>query len=134
MILYSTVGTSNLARSIKFYDAVFGVLGVGRTPNWFEGWAGWGGSYDEGYGFWVCHPFDGRAPAPGNGPMLAFRASNETQVQDFHRTALQNGGLDEGPPGTRPYYEPWFYVAYVRDPDGNKLACVYHKHQPEPVR
>jgi len=43
MILYSTVGTSNLERAIKFYDAVFGALGVSRAPNWTDGWAGWGG-------------------------------------------------------------------------------------------
>jgi len=53
MILYSTVGTSDMERAIKFYDAVFGTLGVSRAPNWIDGWAGWGGSYDEGYGFWV---------------------------------------------------------------------------------
>lgn len=129
MILYSTVGTSDLARSIRFYDAVFAELGVSRAPDLAEGWAGWGGTYDEGYSFWVCSPFDGRAPAPGNGPMLAFKARDEAQVQAFHRAALQHGGTDEGGPGTRPYYEPWFYVAYVRDPDGNKLACVFHKHQ-----
>ena len=56
-----------MERAIKFYDAVFGALGVSRAPNWSDGWAGWGGSYDEGYGFWVCNPFDGRAPAEGNG-------------------------------------------------------------------
>ena len=43
MILYSTVGTSDMVRAVNFYDAVFGVLGVGRAPNWSEGWAGWGG-------------------------------------------------------------------------------------------
>jgi catechol 2,3-dioxygenase-like lactoylglutathione lyase family enzyme len=130
MILYSTVGTADLGRSVRFYDAVFGALGIGRAPNDIDGWAGWGGSYDEGYGFWVCTPFDGRAPAPGNGAMIAFRAADETQVHAFHAAALLHGGSDEGPPGTRPYYEPNFYVAYVRDPDGNKLACVYHKHKP----
>jgi catechol 2,3-dioxygenase-like lactoylglutathione lyase family enzyme len=62
--------------------------------------------------------------------MIAFRAADETQVHAFHAAALLHGGSDEGPPGTRPYYEPNFYVAYVRDPDGNKLACVYHKHKP----
>jgi hypothetical protein len=62
--------------------------------------------------------------------MLAFAGKNEKQVQDFHAAALAHGGSDEGPPGTRPYYEPWFYVAYVRDPDGNKLACVFHHHKP----
>ena len=46
MILYSTVGTADIARAVKFYDAVFGVLGIGRTPDWIDGWAGWGGTYD----------------------------------------------------------------------------------------
>jgi catechol 2,3-dioxygenase-like lactoylglutathione lyase family enzyme len=130
MILYSTVGTADLSRAIRFYDALFGALGIRRAPNWPAGWAGWGGSYDEGYGFWVCHPFDGEAPAPGNGTMIAFRAKDEAQVGHFHAVALKYGGTDEGAPGTRSYYEPSFYVAYVRDPDGNKLACVYHKHIP----
>jgi catechol 2,3-dioxygenase-like lactoylglutathione lyase family enzyme len=74
MILYSTVGTSDMQRAIKFYDAIFSTLGVSRAPSWNDGWAGWGGSYDEGYGFWVCNPFDERAPAAGNGTMIAFRA------------------------------------------------------------
>ena len=134
MILYSTVGTTDLARAIAFYDAVFGALGMGRAPNWSEGWAGWGGSYDEGYGFWVCQPFDGQAPIAGNGPMLAFRAADEAQVQSFYAMALAHGGADEGAPGTRSYYEPAFYVAYVRDPDGNKLAAVFHRHQPDDAR
>ena len=129
MILYATLGTSDLARSIRFYDAVFATLGVTRAPDWAEGWAGWGGSYDEGPSLWVCSPFDGKAPAPGNGVMVAFKARDEKQVQAFHAAALAQGGTDEGPPGTRPYYEPSFYVAYVRDPDGNKLACVFHKHK-----
>jgi catechol 2,3-dioxygenase-like lactoylglutathione lyase family enzyme len=131
LILYTTVGSSDLARSIKFYDSVFKALGVPRSPEWIETFPGWGPSYDGGVSFWVCKPFDGRAPAPGNGTMVALRAASEAEVQAFHAAALANGGTDEGPPGTRPYYEPTFYVCYVRDPDGNKLACVYHKHKPE---
>ena len=65
--------------------------------------------------------------------MIAFRAENEPQVHAFHIAALEHGGRDEGAPGTRPYYEPTFYVPYVRDPDGNKLACVYHKHKAGPA-
>ncbi|MGE0022696.1 MAG: VOC family protein [Hyphomicrobium sp.] len=131
MILYTTVGTSDLPRSITFYDAVFKALGVPRAEGWTESWAGWGPSYDDGVSFWICAPFDGRAPSPGNGPMIALRAGTATVVQAFHAAALANGGTDEGAPGIRPYYEPSFYVAYVRDPDGNKLACVFHKHVPE---
>jgi len=70
MILYSSWHT-DMERAIRFYDSVFGALGVSRAPNWSDGWAGWGGSYDEGYGFWVRSPFDGRAPAAGNGTMIA---------------------------------------------------------------
>jgi catechol 2,3-dioxygenase-like lactoylglutathione lyase family enzyme len=130
MILYTTVGVSDLARSVRFYDAVFDTLGYRRSPQWSEDFAGWGPHYDDGVSFWICKPFDGRAPAPGNGAMVAFRARNEAEVKAFHARALAHGGSDEGRPGTREYYEPTFYVAYVRDPDGNKLACVYHHHDP----
>lgn len=129
MILYATLGTSNLARAILFYDAVMAALGVGRAPDWAEGWAGWGSSYDDGPSLWICSPFDGKAPAPGNGTMLTFTARDDEQVRAFHAAALAHGGSDEGPPGTRPYYEPSFYVAYVRDPDGNKLAAVFHRYK-----
>jgi len=130
MTLYTTVGSSDLDRSIKFYDAIFKVLGVTRAPDWVEGWAGWGPPYDGGVSFWVCRPFNGAAPAPGNGPMVALRAKSAEDVRAFHAAALGHGGTDEGKPGTRPYYEPSFYVCYVRDPDGNKLACVYHRYDP----
>lgn len=130
MILYTTVGTSDLQRSIAFYDSVFDVLGVARNPDAMEGWAGWGPSYDGGVSFWVCPPFDGRAPGAGNGAMISLRAGSAAEVRAFHAAALSHGGTDEGAPGTRPYYEPGFYVCYVRDPDGNKLACAYHKYDP----
>jgi predicted lactoylglutathione lyase len=60
----------------------------------------------------------------GNGSMVAFRAKSWRQVDDFHAAALACGGTSEGPPGLRPQYNPDFYAAYVRDPDGNKLAVV----------
>lgn len=128
MFLYATLGTSDLDRSIRFYDAVMASLGVGRAPDWSPGWAGWGETYDNGMSLWVCSPFDGKAPHPGNGPMLAFKAKDDATVRAFHAAALAHGGSDDGAPGTRSYYEPTFYVAYVRDPDGNKLACVFHRY------
>lgn len=130
LVLYATLGSSDLQRSGTFYDAVLGTLGYKRSPESVETWIGWGPSYDGGVSLWVTKPFDGKAPTAGNGTMLAFRASNEAEVRAFHEAALANGGSDEGGPGTRPYYEPTFYVAYVRDPDGNKLACVFHRHRP----
>jgi catechol 2,3-dioxygenase-like lactoylglutathione lyase family enzyme len=128
MTLYTTVGVSDLARSVRFYDAVFATLGYRQSAGADKGWAGWGPSYDDGVSFWICRPFDGQAPSPGNGAMVAFRARNAAEVRAFHAAALSHGGTDEGAPGTREIYEPSFYVAYVRDPDGNKLACVFHRY------
>ena len=130
MLLYSTLGTDDLPRAVVFYDAVFRALGHSRLPDWSGGWAGWGKDYDNGYGFWLCRPFDEMPSTPGNGTMLAFKADSAAQVRAFHAAGLSNGGSDEGAPGTREYYEPEFYVAYLRDPDGNKLAAVFHRYDP----
>jgi len=129
LILYTTLGVSDIERSAAFYDAVFATLGVPRNPESVPEFVGWGPSYDGGVSFWICPPFDGQPPSAGNGTMVALRAKSEAEVQAFHAAALAHGGTDEGAPGTRPYYDPSFYVAYVRDPAGNKLACVFHHHQ-----
>ena len=55
---------------------------------------------------------------------LGLKASSWAQVDAFHAAALANGGISEGAPGLRLQYQPDFYAAYVRDPDGNKLAIV----------
>jgi catechol 2,3-dioxygenase-like lactoylglutathione lyase family enzyme len=130
MIFDVTLGSSDLKRSGAFYDAVLGTLGYERSPESIESWIGWGPKHDDGVSLWLTKPFDGKPPTAGNGTMITFRAKNEAEVQAFHKAALANGGSNEGAPGTRPYYEPTFYVAYVRDPDGNKLACVFHRYKP----
>ena len=56
--------------------------------------------------------------------VVGLQATNWNQVDAFHAAALANGGKSEGAPGLRPQYQPDFYAAYVRDPDGNKLAIV----------
>lgn len=129
LVLYTTLGVSDIERSAAFYDAVFATLGEGRNPESVPNFIGWGPSYDGGVSFWICRPFDGAPPSAGNGTMIALRAGSEAVVQAFHAAALAHGGTDEGAAGTRSYYDPSFYVAYVRDPDGNKLACVFHHHQ-----
>lgn len=125
------LGSNDLARSVRFYNAVMAVLGVGRAPDWPEGWAGWGPAFGEGVGIWICPPYDGRPATAGNGIMLSMRAPTAAAVRAFHAAALAQGGSDEGAPGTRARYSPDFYVAYVRDPDGNKLACACHTYRPE---
>jgi predicted lactoylglutathione lyase len=56
--------------------------------------------------------------------MVALAAATREQVEVFHRRALAAGGRSEGAPALRPHYGPDFFAAYVRDPDGNKLAAV----------
>jgi predicted lactoylglutathione lyase len=73
---------------------------------------------------WVCTPFDDRAASVGNGTMVALKAATWEQVDQFHAAAIAHGGTSEGAPALRPQYNPDFYAAYVRDPDGNKLAAV----------
>lgn len=131
MFAYMCLGTNDMERSCRFYDAVMGVLGYSRCdtgdePSW-EGWAGWGIYADNGRtqdALWVCVPFDRRAASAGNGAMVALKAESWRQVDDFFATALAQGGTPEGEPGLRLAYNPDFYAAYVRDPDGNKLAVV----------
>jgi catechol 2,3-dioxygenase-like lactoylglutathione lyase family enzyme len=124
MIVYATLGVTDFERSVRFYDAVMAALGVPRAPDWSDDFKGWGVPYEQGISLWICRPWNGSAPAPGNGAMIALRAETEDKVAAFHKAALLNGGTDEGPPGPRPNFGPTFYACYVRDPDGNKLACV----------
>ncbi|WP_170331457.1 VOC family protein [Ruegeria arenilitoris] len=131
MKLFTTYGSNNLPRAIRFYDAIFSVLEQPRLPGWSEGWAGWGTEPDEGVGFWICAPYDGVQASNGNGTMIAFPAKDAGQVRRFHEAGLANGGTDEGGPGVRDRYEPDFYVAYLRDPDGNKLSCFCYHYDPE---
>jgi predicted lactoylglutathione lyase len=64
--------------------------------------------------------------------MVAFSAGSWAAVEQFHAAALATGGSCDGPPGIRPHYGADFYAAYVRDPDGNKLAAVCRGHTSRP--
>jgi len=131
MLTYVYLGTNDLARASAFYDAVLAPLGMQRCITGDAQWdriaAGWGTYQDDGareLALWVGVPFDGQAASTGNGTMVAFSARSWRQVDDFHAAALAHGGRSEGAPGLRAHYNPDFYAAYVRDPDGNKLAAV----------
>lgn len=86
------------------------------------------GMFSENHttGLCVGKPFDGRAAGVGNGTMVALNARSVEHIQQLHALALRTGGADEGAPGHRPQYGQGFHSAYVRDPDGNKLAFVYY--------
>jgi catechol 2,3-dioxygenase-like lactoylglutathione lyase family enzyme len=123
MILYITLGSNDLERSRKFYDATLSPLGYSRlvTKN------------DEiGYGIegdhrqcrlWIVQPYLKLPATWGNGTLVALKANTRAAVDQLYQHAMQNGGTDEGAPGLRPF-SPTFYACYVRDPDGNKLSAV----------
>ena len=126
MFLYLTLGSNDVKRSRRFYDASLAVLNIGCH---FED------DSEIGYGpvpapasgrkcfLWVTKPHLGYAATWGNGTMVAFPAATRQQVRDFHAAAISAGGADDGAPGLRPYH-PTFYSCYARDPDGNKLSVV----------
>ena len=130
MFTYVCLGTNDPPRAARFYDAVLGALGHARCETGSQGWEDWNGwgTYERDgakeLALWLCPPFDGAAASPGNGTMVAFQAASWEQVDRFHAAALAHGGSSEGAPGLRPQYNRDFYAAYVRDPDGNKLAAV----------
>lgn len=128
MISHVTLGISDFARSRTFYDTVLGLLGMGRFhDDEAEGWLGYGQSATAMPQIWLGRPFDGRPAAPGNGTTVAFDVAERGLVDRFYRAALALGAHDEGAPGLRPHYHANYYGAYVRDPDGHKLACVCHR-------
>lgn len=130
MISHVTVGVTDLARAMAFYDAIFAPLGILRFGTDIAGgWVGWQGKGERFPTFWICHPYDGNAPHPGNGPMTGFLAPSGEAVRQAHAAALAAGGCDEGAPGPRDYTPDW-YGAYVRDPDGNKLCFVHRAQTP----
>lgn len=136
MIAYITVGADDIARAERFYSAF--LLPLGYELEKFHG--------DLSYilprepeqsfilpDFYVKSPFDGRPASNGNGVMIAFEAFNQKQVRDLHAAALTAGGSDEGQPGFRDSYGPNFYVGYLRDPQGNKIA-LFSSNPNEPSR
>ena len=136
MIAYITIGVDDIKLAERFYSAFLPDLGYqlehyhgdlsyalptkpGRSPNLPE--------------FYVKRPYDGQPASTGNGTMVAFEARSQQQVRDLHAAALAAGGRNEGPPGFREAYGPNFFVAYLRDPQGNKIA-LFSSNQNDPGR
>ena len=116
MIGYVTLGTNDLARAAKFYDALLGELGAKRFME-YDTFIAWSVSPDKP-GIGLTKPFDGKPATVGNGVMVALEAGSPAKVDALYRKALELGATDEGPVGPR---GDNFYAGYFRDPDGNKL-------------
>jgi catechol 2,3-dioxygenase-like lactoylglutathione lyase family enzyme len=123
MLAYIMVGSNNLKRSAKFYDAALAPLGLARSEG-DSRYIGYGpkGAPDKSQ-FYVTKPYNKKKATFGNGTMISFAAKTRRAIDAFHAAALAKGGTDEGRPGPRPAGGS-NYVAYARDPDGNKI-CAY---------
>ena len=125
MLSYIILGANDIPRSERFYTAVLVPLGYEKTehkdavsytlPDIPDRFNGPGAVY-------VRKPYDGREATVGNGSMIAFRVPTHAQVRALHSAGVAAGGTDEGAPGFRVQYSKNFFVAYLRDPLGNKLA------------
>jgi catechol 2,3-dioxygenase-like lactoylglutathione lyase family enzyme len=124
MFSHVVVGTNDLERAKRFYDAVLGALGHG------EGLSRAQGDYiylSEGASFIITRPINGQPASRANGGTIGFVCQSSDQVELWHAAGIANGGESiEDPPGVRNTEAGPLYLAYMRDPDGNKL-CGLHR-------
>lgn len=127
MLNHVMLGSNDIERSKRFYDAVLGVLGAGEA---FRNVAASGHVRlfyrHDGSSFGLSQPINGEPATCANGGTIGFKCSSPEQVKQFHDVAVAHGGRSiEEPPGLRESNMGAMHLAYVRDPDGNKLCAVY---------
>lgn len=118
MFSHVMVGAKDVAASKKFYDAVFAVLGMPAGASDDKGRFWWRSKTGS---FGVGKPIDGAPASYANGGTIGFACDSPEKVKAFHDAGVANGGKTcEDPPGPRGK----LYLAYLRDPDGNKLCAL----------
>ena len=128
MFNHVMVGTNDIERSKRFYDALLGMLGAGE-PMRNVGPSGHTRLFyrHDGNTFCVTEPINGEEASIANGGTIGFKCNSPEQVKQFHDVAVANGGTScEEPPGPREGGLGLLHLSYVRDPDGNKL-CALHR-------
>lgn len=131
MFNHVMIGSNDIERSKRFYDAVLGLLGV-REPLRNEAGSGHVRLFyrHDGNSFCVTEPINDEEATFANGGTIAFKCNSPEQVREFHDTAIAYGGKSiEDPPGLRNGTLGAMHLAYVRDPDGNKLCAIYRVKQ-----
>jgi catechol 2,3-dioxygenase-like lactoylglutathione lyase family enzyme len=123
MYSHMMVGSNDIARSKKFYDATFAAMGGKPGMQDPKGRLIY---MHNGSMFLVTPPIDGEPATHGNGCTIGFGMTPE-QANEWHQAGIDNGGTAiEDPPGVREGNGMKLYLAYLRDPDGNKL-CALHR-------
>ena len=122
MFSHVMLGANDLEASRRFYDALLGTLGIGpgvaNKQRYF---------YRSPTGtFSITTPINGQAATHANGGTLGFLAQSEEQALAFHAAGVANGGSTcEDPPGYREGPAGKLYLAYLRDPSGNKICALF---------
>lgn len=127
MFNHIMIGSNDIERSKRFYDAVLGTLGAGE-PIRNKAATGHVRLFyrHNGNSFCITEPINGEAATFANGGTIGFKCDSPEHVKQFHDVALAHGGTSiEEPPGLREGSLGPMHLAYVRDPDGNKLCAVY---------
>jgi catechol 2,3-dioxygenase-like lactoylglutathione lyase family enzyme len=124
MFSHIMIGSNDIAKSKKFYDAVFGAMG--GKPGTVDAKGRLAYSHNGGR-FMVSPPIDGKAATHANGGTIGFTMADAEQAKAWHAAGVANGGTSiEDPPGIRQGAAGQMYLAYLRDPDGHKL-CALHR-------
>lgn len=124
MYSHNMVGSNDIARSKTFYDAIFTAIGGKPAIQDDKGRLIY---MHNGGLFLVTAPIDGQPATAGNGCTIGFAMDNPDQAKAWHDAGVAAGGKSiEDPPGVREGGFGKLYLAYLRDPDGNKL-CALHR-------
>ena len=124
MFSHIMVGSNDIARSKKFYDALF--VAMGAQPGVVDA-KGRLAYTHNGARFMVSKPIAGKPATAANGGTIGFTMSDAKQAEAWHKAGVSNGGTSiEDPPGVRQVATGRIFLAYLRDPDGNKL-CALHR-------
>ena len=127
MLNHVMVGSNDIERSKLFYDAVLGTLGAGEPLRDTADTGHVRLFYrHDGSTFCVSEPINGEPATIANGSTIGFKCASPEQVREFHDTAVAHGGTSiEDAPGLRNGRLGPMHLAYVRDPDGNKLCAIH---------
>ena len=124
MFSHIVVGSNDTEASKRFYDATLRCLGYGEGHQMESGRTLY--NYGKGVFFAFTPPLDGAPATAANGGTISFSAQSTEQVDAWHAAGLAAGGVDcEDPPGVRDFGGARMYLAYLRDPTGNKLAALH---------
>lgn len=127
MFNHIMIGSNDIERSKRFYDAVLGTLGAGEPVRNVAASGHTRLFYrHNGSSFCITQPINDETATFANGGTIGFKCDSPEQVKQFHDTAIAHGGTSiEDPPGPRNGSLGPMFLAYVRDPDGHKLCALY---------